>query len=423
VTVSPQLIAEYFAIVTNQTVKGRPMSCRLGVLLLLPCILLLASCGGDGAPSYGADFRVATMELDATYPEGFSYISGVRELSDGTLLAADPISQVVVRFDLDTGTADTLGRQGAGPEEYAGPDKVFPLPGDSTLLVDLGNARLIVIDPEGEFVRTTPLFHATGDRWPRNIQPRFVDDAGSFYASGPFGQEGPPDTISIHRIDPLTLEETPVASAWRTEYVRRPRGAKRPMMLPFDDWAVGGDGRVAVVRVNGFSLDWYLPDGTLITGPASNVEVFPLGQAEQEADLANMAATGIMTMSTANEDGVQSMSMSRGISADVMPSMDDVEWPENLPIFRGEGTRILANGEAWVERYMPVGMPARYEVFDDQAHHIGFLELPPASRIIGFGRGAESTSRAYVTRTDDLGLVWLERYRIVRNDSARETPH
>ena len=41
----------------------------------------------------------------------------------------------------------------------------------------------------------------------------------------------------------------------------------RPRMVPNDDWAVGGDGRMAVVRANGYYVEWLMPDGTVVTGP------------------------------------------------------------------------------------------------------------------------------------------------------------
>jgi hypothetical protein len=114
----------------------------LNFRLALACFLTIALGGCENESEEVQYRRVATLQLDATYPEPFSYLSRVRELSDGTILAADPISQVLLRIDLDAGTADTLGRKGPGPQEYDGPDEVFPLPADSTLLVDLGNGRM-----------------------------------------------------------------------------------------------------------------------------------------------------------------------------------------------------------------------------------------------------------------------------------------
>ena len=119
--------------------KGR----RSNLIFLFASFFLgghLAGCGPgeeDGAgkpanpeggqpPAAESDRRAATLELEATYPEGFSFLNGVRELPDGRVLAADPLAQILLRIDLDASTADTLGRLGPGPQEYEQPDQVFP---------------------------------------------------------------------------------------------------------------------------------------------------------------------------------------------------------------------------------------------------------------------------------------------------------
>ncbi|MCJ7627373.1 MAG: hypothetical protein MUO50_03185, partial [Longimicrobiales bacterium] len=79
---------------------------NFGFWLALPLLAGGVSCA-DGGGGTGASGIVATLELDAAYPEAFSFLSGVRELPDGRLLAADPLSQVLLRVDMDTGTADT----------------------------------------------------------------------------------------------------------------------------------------------------------------------------------------------------------------------------------------------------------------------------------------------------------------------------
>ena len=66
-------------------------------------------------------------------------------------------------------------------------------------------------------------------------------------------------------------------------------------------------------------------------------------------------------------------------------------------------------------RCMPAGGSGRAEVFDEHGIRLGFIELPPLSRVIGFGADSESGSMVYLARTDEMGLSWLERYRVRRN--------
>ena len=98
-----------------------------------------------------------SADLEVEFPEGFGLLSNVRELPDGRVLVADPLGQILAALDMDAGTMDMWGREGGGPREYRQPDAVYALPGDSTLLVDLGNGRLMVIAPDGSFVRSRPI--------------------------------------------------------------------------------------------------------------------------------------------------------------------------------------------------------------------------------------------------------------------------
>jgi hypothetical protein len=142
-------------------------------------------------------------EADAAFPEAFSMISGLRELADGRVMIADPLGQALVVADLEAGVADTIGRVGGGPREYKQPDGVFPLPGDSTLLVDLGNGRLTVIGPDLTFGATTPI--AQGEPRPGAgpgggmmiVLPRATDSRGGVYFQPMGGFRpggGPPDS-------------------------------------------------------------------------------------------------------------------------------------------------------------------------------------------------------------------------------------
>ena len=87
----------------------------------------------------------ATLE----FKEGFTGIGAIRELGDGRVLVLDRQDKMVRLVDLTRGTAAPVGRQGGGPGEYRSPSRLIPLGGDSTLLVDPGLQRSIVIGPGG----------------------------------------------------------------------------------------------------------------------------------------------------------------------------------------------------------------------------------------------------------------------------------
>lgn len=67
----------------------------------------------------------------------------------------------------------TLGRVGAGPNEYSWVEDIFWTPEDSMVIVDSGNQRATVLAPSGEVVRTVRLpvqmVNTMVDTWPRRV--------------------------------------------------------------------------------------------------------------------------------------------------------------------------------------------------------------------------------------------------------------
>jgi hypothetical protein len=69
------------------------------------------------------------------------------------------------------------------------------------------------------------------------------------------------------------------------------------------------------------------------------------------------------------------------------------------PVMSPEGT-------LWVERYVPLGEPSVYDVFDSAGVRIAQVKLPQGRRLVSMGSGT-----AYLIATDADGLQRLERYR------------
>ena len=63
----------------------------------------------------------------AEFPDTFDQLNSVLELRDGRLVATDFAGPTVQIIDFAKGSHTTLGRKGAGPNEYMMPDR--PLPG------------------------------------------------------------------------------------------------------------------------------------------------------------------------------------------------------------------------------------------------------------------------------------------------------
>ncbi len=385
--------------------------------------LVMAGCsGGDTPPSTGlATGQYAHLELEASYPEAFSFLNGVREMADGTIMAADPLSQVVLRIDLEGGTADTLGRVGEGPQEYMQPDQVFPLPGDSTLLVDIGKVQLTVIGPDGFFFSGMKLATAGENGRFTVVMPRYLDARGRIYFTSSRGMdEGPPDSTLVAQYDRTTGETVPMGLVWRPEPIVTRSGDNVRMMsiqmAARDDWAVGPEGQFAIVRAHGYVVEWRYPDGRVVSGPPNPVETPRISDDDKYAFLDQRTSSGLMMMMTSSSSGAMDMSMRRGgggMGGDE-PDLTDYEWAEEYAPFRPDRTQVSPGGELWVERWLsPIHNP-QMDIFDGEGVKAGTVDLPEGRVLIGFGHTADGEPAVYLVRTDEFDLKWLERYRVIR---------
>ncbi len=377
-------------------------------------ILALAAVGVVGLSSAPVFAQGPTLTKDAEFPEAFGMLSTVRELPDGRVMVADPLGQMLAILDMDSGDMEVLGREGPGPDEYRQPDAVYALPGDSTLLVDLGNGRLTVMDSQGTFGKTMPIAVSQPGRvGPGSFQmmlPRAVDAQGRIYFTLGAGFGGA-DSTSIGRYDRATETIDTVARV-KPQEVRRSESRgniqiRQVPMTPRDDWAVGPDGTVALIRSDGYYVQVIHPDGRVSTGPTLDHRLIRPGDAEKLAWLEAGRASGMRISIEAGPGGQRSISMSRGGGGGGAPDIGAYEWPSRMPAFRAGATVVDPHGGIWVGRTTRVGEAAVYDVFDGEGNKISEVTFSPNSTIIGFGAGT-----AYVVRKDEFGLQWLERYRI-----------
>ena len=316
-----------------------------------------ASGSGGGARSGAgahSDEVVVLGEAAAVWPESFSVLSTVRELGDGGVVAADALGQVVVRLDMDAGSADTVGAVGEGPSEYRQPDAVWPLPGGRTLLVDLGNGRLTELGPELEFGPTRP--YSMGDPTQGQLVlalPQAVDALGRLYFRG-FGLMGMrSDSATILRLDLETEALDSVGSYKLPEVVSEVTGDasnrnERISQVPLsaaDAWGAAPDGRLVVARVADYRVEWIAEDGRVTRGPPVPHEPVAIGRAEREEWAHQRLETGGgLGISIAVNNGAVTMQASRGGSNDDDEGLDDMPWPEFKPAFYGGVSPIRVDG-------------------------------------------------------------------------------
>jgi hypothetical protein len=311
---------------------------------------------------------------------------------------------------------------GEGPQEYRQPDQVFPLPADSTLLVDLGKGQLTVVDPEGTFHTGMKMAMVREGSPLLIVQPRFVDQEGRLYFEGGFWSgEQPQDSIQISRYDRSTGETESLGWTWRTPpIVTRIEGGIRTrqiQMAPRDDWAVAPDGSVALVRAHDYRVEWHLPDGRVVTGPPNPVETPALTEEDKYAYFEAPRPAGLRVSVFRGDNGATDMSMTRagggGRPRDEI-DLTNYEWAERYPPFRSGQASVSPDGRLWVQRWLNPEVAPVADVFDRAGEKEGSVEFPVGRRLVGWGTTRDGDPAVYLVRTDEFDLKWLERYRIVR---------
>jgi hypothetical protein len=378
-------------------------------LILMAAFLAPLTAMGQRAP------RVLTLgKPTASHPEQFGLVNNVRELLNGQVMVADPLSGDLWLLSQDLRSGTKIGREGSGPGEYRQPDAVWPMPGDSTLLVDLGNARLSIYGRTGAFGRSIPIVPAgftPGAGPPTAVIPRGVDGRGRLYLQGPpVGRNGPVDSVAVMRFDPATSKMDTVILVKGSEFARSESGsanAREVRMRPVplsdgDGWAVAASGAIAVARKGNYRVDWVSPTGQRLEGPELSYERVRVGDAEKKEWIAFAQLVGAVGMRIEDDNGRMTMSFSRNRRQE---TGEGLQWPDFKPPFDAGTARIDAAGRLWIQRHVRAGQPKRYDVLGGDGALLATLSLSRDRRIGGFG------SRAmYVIAFDADGLQTLERY-------------
>jgi hypothetical protein len=357
---------------------------------------------------------VSLGKSDARFAEPFSSLVGIRELADGRLVVSDRLEQSVSVIDFRSGSVTPVGHQGQGPGEYTMPGALFAFPGDSTMLLDLGNMRGILITPDGTMGETINLQSPEG----LPIIPRAADGRGRLYAQPPLMLQGNTttsgaDSTPVVRVTPSTKTIDTVAwlatagmSGGGAFAFRTGGGGGGPRNValrtrpysPDDGWAVTPDGRIALARATGYHVEWVAPGGRRTAGPSLPYEPVKIGKAEKEQWADQRAKGAVMIMRT--PQGSQTMRAPK-------PNIDEQDWPETKPPFEAQGVFATPEGEIWIRVSQPADAKAPvFDVVDAAGRLVKRVQLPDGRRLVGFGKGT-----LYAAQTDADDLEWLERYR------------
>ena len=374
------------------------------------------------------DPPVRTPKLDLEYAEPFSCVSGVRELADGRLVVADVKEKTVQLIDLRRGTATGIGQEGQGPGEWSTPMALFALPGDTTLLLDPQNQRVLTILPNGTVGKSITVDLGSGARGMTASRPQGVDRMGRLYYQGSafvFNEGAPPtslDSAPIIRYDRRTakvdtlfwwqLPKSNVQTTGAGERVNIRITGGNPL-APQPAWAVAPDGRIAVVRPDPYQVEWVSAGSARTRGPAIQYARRGITESDkapiQTPDCSVTISFGRGGGAGAGaREGVVRAAVAATAGPGGAAARDD--WPESMPPFavqRFGPPRVAPNGELWVPRSRVAKDAQTYDVFDAGGKLVSRVAMPKGTRVVGFGNGT-----IYAYRMDEDDLVYLQRYRL-----------
>jgi hypothetical protein len=145
----------------------------------------------------------------------------------------------------------------------------------------------------------------------------------------------------------------------------------------------------------------------VVRGAPVEYEPVRIRRADKE-EWADGLGGGININIMASGGGERRIAISRGGGGrDEGPDLDSLEWPEHKPPFVSDGVWVTPEGDVWVQRQVPAGEPVWFDVFGADAELKGKVTLPAGRSVVGIGKSA-----VYAVRTDELGLQWLEQYRM-----------
>lgn len=346
----------------------------------------------------------------ATLAEEFSDLRGVRELRDGRLLLSDYIDQRVVLVDLARGTVTDCLTEGIGPADVRLAGRLIPMPGDSTLLVDIGNNRLMVLDPTG-----TPRRVISGER-PGLMGTRGVTADGSFYFSVPGWAEQanalPNDSVRVVRWNPRS-NSTQVVAIVQGDRMRSDQHT--PALTPripivgyasYDGWTVAEDGTLRIVRGANYAVETHGGQGPTANGPSNAYATRAVTAADRVAFVRDFNRSS----PTSGRGTGGSMGFSPAMSdAEVSAMVRGTEYALRHPMFRPGAVIAAPGGRLWVGRPPEASRPVLYDVFDAAGRRLQQVEIGAGRRVLSVGRAG-----VYVVAEDADGVQRLERYAVPR---------
>lgn len=363
--------------------------------------------------AHGQGGAIREIRLDAPsrlVKEEFTRIAGAFELADGRLLVSDRSDERVLVVDLLKSTSQPVSRTGSGPSEYRMPGRFIRWAGDSVVMLDEGNDRLAIIDPDLRIARS---FRLNTPGVPTSLVPRAIDGLGRVYAQVPrwaargFGSHG--DSIPIVRLRQNGTDREVIA--WVIVLAEPAGGIKRGLpnipYSPQDIWAANSRGELIIARAGDYHIE-RITGKAVIRGPKVPFKPVPVTGADKFAYTksflehssiggkggANSTPSGLSPIPSdmLTREAIDQLVQDNPFATVKAPFTDD------LPL-------LSVTGTFWVTRSLPLTERPVLDGFDENGVQVKRVILPMGRRAIAAGRRS-----LYAIREDEQGFERLEQY-------------
>lgn len=360
----------------------------------------------DGGWTIEQLMQIGEAAGDADYQ--FGQVAAVGALSDGRIAVLDQQAQRIQIYGPDGAYQESIGGPGNGPGEFSqAAAAMFVGRGDTLVVPDMGNQRIMLIPPEGE-PSSFPMRFEQGIpiRFDMTADGLLVSQRRAMNFGGDDTETSPTDLVVEQQYDGTVVDTLLTPKRGETFEITRGGPPKLTLFAPEPTWTMLSEDRLAFAVSNAYRISVFGAGGEL-----QRIIEFP-----HEARL----------VSESDKETVRKLIRRAGEQQGAPPQaldqyINSIAFAEYWPVFTQ--MRSGPRGTLWVQRVrnldnmtdeqlenwnpqLDQGTP-QWDVFEADGRYGGVIELPAR-----FTPLTVSEDRIYGVFRDDFDVQYVRVYRL-----------